>query len=912
MLSILNNSTAFKARNNLNVANRGIAKSIERLSSGLRINTAADDPSGLAVSERLRSQIKGLNRAASNAQNAASYMQTAESALDETHSILQRMRELAIEASDSTLTSTDRQTIQSEIAQLSEEVDRIATSTEFNTKKLLNGDATALWSSGSDKISAIIRGKVAEGNYEIEIDQEPVENHVLKTDIFSVKEDLQSVDNVDLSGTKASIADTDTAGGEAIDITLAFDDGVERTITDTSAGLQSVIDAINDDEVASRYVEAYFDSAGGVIIEALNEGEYANPFSIRSNVLDDGSTYLFSDTGGGVGTATFTFGDSAYYFNKDVGETSESGIANIENPDHMISGFEGTATYTISVDTSNTFDGTNTGEKSALFAQGVTDGFSAASTIDNLSIVSDTSQDILVQEGGANLMVEAVETKGFADSTDSGTFKLRFSFDDGENWTVQTFTKDTAGSGGGGFSDSGSGIQLTDGINSVNIWHNSDLQLNTGDKILITLTDNESASSGTNADDITVTTEISDGYGNSVQNSRIYRFVNEELDESDTELSVVQLDVQDGDWNIGTITVDFDNNDVSSGEVKFDIESGGIAGKDTELWKIDRFYDNDDNFILGDNGKTISIYNERGEKADFFIDAQHTIGEVAEKINDAIKDDLDMGTSVENVDKNIAVYVNEAVPGTDESLQGSIVVRSPEMSKSGRLYFSAHEDVLNALSIVTANDDEMPPSSSEIKVTDLTDGNLLATVTSGSHIFKNIISGVDIEIEPDTDISVVWSGTDRKFVFSSAKELVKEQLHISDNSKYFHVGANRNQSISGHIADMSAHALGVDNILVTDQSVSQKAIDQIDDALDRVSRERGRIGSVINRLGYTINNLRVQEENTMAAESQIRDVDVARETMKLIRNQVLSESAQTMLTQASQMTVNLLGIIKSE
>lgn len=906
MLSILNNSTSLKARNNLVVANRGIAKSIEKLSSGLRINTAADDPSGLAISERLRSQIKGLNRAASNAQNAASYMQTAESALNETHSILQRMRELAIEASDSTLTSTDRQTIQNEIDQLSEEVDRIATSTEFNTKKLLNGDASALWSSSSDKINAVIRGKVDEGNYEIEIEQGPVENHVLKTDIFSVKENFQSVDNVDLSGTKASIADTDTAGGEAIDITFAFDDGVERIITDTSTGLQSVIDAINNDEVASQYVEAYFDSAGGVIVEALNEGEYANSFSIRSNVLDDGSTYLFSDTGGSVGTATFTFGDSGYYFNKEVGETSESGITNIENPDHMISGFEGTATYTISVDTANTFDGTNTGEKSALFAQGTTDGFSAASTIDNLSIVSDTAQDILVQQGGANLMLELLETKGFTDSTDTGTFKIRFSFDDGENWTVQTFNKDED------FTDNTKGIQVTDGVNSINLSGTDAIQFNTDDKILIALTDNESASSGTTADDITVSTEISDGYGNSVQNSRTYRFIDGELDESDTELSVVQLNVLDGDWNVGTITIDFDDNSVSSGEVKFDIESGGVAGKDTELWKIDRFYDNDDNFILGDNGKTISIYNERGEKANIFIDAQNSIGEVAGKINDAIKDDLDMETGVENVDKNIAVYVNEAVPGTDESLQGSIVIRSPEMSKSGSLYFSADEDVLNALSIVTTNDGALPPSSTQIKITDLTNGKLLKSGTSGNHNFRNILPGLDIEINPHTDVSVAWSGTDKKFVFSSAEGFVKEQLHVADNAKYFQVGANRHQSIRGHVAEMSAHALGVDSVLVIDPSTSQKATGQIDDALDRVSRERGRVGSVINRLNYTINNLRVQEENTMAAESRIRDVDVARETMELIKNQVISQAAQSMITQANQMTIDLLGLLKSE
>ncbi len=901
MLSILNNPTAVSARNNLNVANRGMSKSIERLSSGLRINGAADDPSGLAISERMRTQINGLSRAAANAQDAVSYMQTAEGALNETHSILQRMRELSIQAANGTLTSTDRQTIQNEINQLSEEVDRIATSTEFNTKKLLNGDASALWSSSSDKVGAIIRGKVAEGNYELEINQEPVENHVLKTDIFKVKEGVQSVDNVELNGTKASIKDTDTAGADAIDVTFTFDDGVERTITDTTAGLQSAVDAINNDEVASQYVTAYFDSGGAVTVEALNEGDYANSFSIRSNISDTGAydDYLFYNAT--AGTATATFGDDSYEFHNAEGETSESGIVGIEDPDHLISGFSGTASYTMAVDTSNTFDGTNTGEIKATFSQGTANGFSAASTINNLDVVSDDDQDIEIQAGGANLMIEALETTGFTDSADTGDFKLRFSFDDGDTWTEQTFTKDT------GMSDATTGIQLTDGVNSVNLSGTDAIQFNAGDKMLIALTDNES-SDGSDADDITVTTEIADGAGNATQDSRTFRFIDGELDESSTELSVVQLDVQDGNWNVGTVTVDFGDNDVASGEVQFDIESGGVAGKDTELWKIDRFYDDDGNFILGDNGKMISVYNESGEKADIFIDAQNTIGEVAGKINDAIKDGLDMGTGVDNVDKNIATYVNEAMPGTDEALQGTIVVRSPEMSMAGQLYFSADEDLMNALSIVTINSPEVDPT--EVTVRDAHTGDFIGSEKVANNVIKNVISGVDIEVDPNADISVEWNETNKEFVFNSAEGSMKEYLHIVDNAKDFQIGANANQTTASYIGEMTSRALGVDEVLVTDQATAQKAIGKIDDAIDTVSSERARIGSVINRLNYTINNLSVQEENAIAAESRIRDLDMAKEASNLTKNQILSQAAQAMLSQANNMTAGLLGLLQ--
>jgi flagellin len=116
------------------------SKSLEKLSSGYRINRAGDDAAGLAISEKMRGQIRGLNQAERNAQDAISLIQTAEGALNETHSILQRMRELAVQSASDTNTDDDRKELQKEISQLLEEIDRISTDTEFNTMTLLNGD----------------------------------------------------------------------------------------------------------------------------------------------------------------------------------------------------------------------------------------------------------------------------------------------------------------------------------------------------------------------------------------------------------------------------------------------------------------------------------------------------------------------------------------------------------------------------------------------------------------------------------------------------------------------------------------------------------------------------------------------------------------------------------------------------
>ena len=136
---INHNISALNTYRQLSINNTATGKSLEKLSSGYRINRAGDDAAGLAISEKMRGQIRGLNQAIRNAQDGISLIQTAEGALAETHSMLQRMRELAVQANNGTYTDADLEEIQKEIEQLKAEIDRIAEKTEFNTKPLLNG-----------------------------------------------------------------------------------------------------------------------------------------------------------------------------------------------------------------------------------------------------------------------------------------------------------------------------------------------------------------------------------------------------------------------------------------------------------------------------------------------------------------------------------------------------------------------------------------------------------------------------------------------------------------------------------------------------------------------------------------------------------------------------------------------------
>ncbi len=164
-MRINHNIAALNTHRQLNTAAAGQSKSMEKLASGLRINRAGDDAAGLAISEKMRAQVRGLDQAAANAQDGISMIQTAEGALNETHSILQRMRELADQSANGTNTADDRKAIQDEVKQLKEEIDRIGNTTEFNTQKLLNGNlkSVAGASVGQDTTTGAIVGKLEGG-----------------------------------------------------------------------------------------------------------------------------------------------------------------------------------------------------------------------------------------------------------------------------------------------------------------------------------------------------------------------------------------------------------------------------------------------------------------------------------------------------------------------------------------------------------------------------------------------------------------------------------------------------------------------------------------------------------------------------------------------------------------------------
>ncbi len=322
-MRVYHNIPALFTYNSLSTTNDQLQKSINKLSTGLRINSAADDAAGLAISEKMRGQIRGLDMAVRNAQDGISMIQTAEGALNETQSILQRMRELSVQAANDTLTANDRQAIQLEIDQLKDEVDRIANTTQFNKKKLLDGSASILWSTDKADTKVFVRGglrqvdahgqKTAlEGNYKVTIEaQEVGQGQVLKTDIFKLKHNTSNGLDGDVASAASKLQDIDKfwdANGKFMfddpqTLTLVMGDGQQRSVTiyadDTLASLAEKLGGAIQD-MQSAYVST-------TAVAASNLVQYVAPGSAATSgsLTVEGTIVISSAVVGKAGEITF-------------------------------------------------------------------------------------------------------------------------------------------------------------------------------------------------------------------------------------------------------------------------------------------------------------------------------------------------------------------------------------------------------------------------------------------------------------------------------------------------------------------------------------------------------------------------------------------------------------------------------
>ncbi|MBR1602868.1 MAG: flagellin [Synergistaceae bacterium] len=783
----------------VNNTSNSLEKSIQKLSTGLRINSAADDAAGLSISEKMRAQIGGLDRAVANAQDGVSLIQTAEGALTETHSILQRMRELSVQAANDTLTQQDRSYIQEEVDLLRDEIDHIGNTTTFNTKKLLNGDAAVLWSSDNLTTKALVRGglreidqfgqkKSFEGNFKISIKADPGTAEVQKTDIFKVKHKTN----------KYTIEDEDLV----TDITaegLKFDDkNTKYTVASGAITNTGLVAVAGGDNKATSFTS-------GSISGSATAGT-ASQFTITLSSLTPGTWDTVNNTAGSTGSATFTISG---FLTKDDGTVEE-----INMTKNVTLGAPQSATDLI---------GTVTDQTEAISTK--------ARTATGLTFTTAGTTFATAEEGDVGLFSYATA------SSETGNAAVTVASDgDSLNSVARSYALDTA-------KVEGKTVEL----NQLAL--NTDTGAVTRSKVKVTFGDDV-------CDDTAGTSKLT--------------------------------------GNLATIE---------------QYKIGEVANNMTQLHDIDKFWDSQGNFML-DDPQTITITQGNGKQASVTLYAYDTIKDVETKLNDAIADQLGQKAYVDN-DEQFVNYVNVGgkAETTAESVEGTFVIRSAVAGKDGTLRFaSKNEDLINALSLNT-----LQTATESVYTVNITDAHTGESIVSNEKITGNQLIGklhenIDVEFDAMTGITSKWDDVTKKFTASGKEETTT--LHLADNTMTFQIGANEGDDMGINIGDMRSHALGLDSVLVTDRDSASRSITIIDNAIDKVSTQRAKLGAYQNRLEHTMTNLETSSENLSAAESRIRDTDMAKEMMNFTKLNIMLQAGNSMLAQANQLPQNVLSLIR--
>lgn len=760
-LRINNNISSIGAYNNLSRSSSNMEKSINKLSSGYRINNASDDAAGLSISEKMRVQIRSLNRANTNAQDAVSMLQTAEGGLNETESILQRMRELAIQASNDTLTSSDRLEIQKEIGQLRTSIDDLTRTTEFNTKKLLNGSQTALISSSSEYISTIQKGEVgSSGDYELEA-------RLLKRGTSQVQTTHKFLDKNtgELATGITKLEDIEQFYNSSGVFALASPQ--KLTLSNNSVSTEVTLDGKMTLNQLAATLQTAMTSSKGLDIKD-SKVKMVNPDS-------DGEGGYLSLTSGGIGNSGdfFITGNQAMMdiFGFTVTRESKNNVLQVSATD--ISGNKKTI-KTSSQQMAGLIDGVD-----VVFDTKLTNDLSSAHITTNVDIIDAVRIPNTPYHGYGvanypiDMWVSIAAAPGHNNNIISVNIDVHitspqdYSFED----VVSSFTDDI-----------------------TNLWQNFDgdknWHPNTG--LSVSIVDNEICITKVATDDSPTTEFTIRQYNN--HNTTNY------------------LGIANGTYN-GSVVGSKDPSVAIRG-VRHDYNSG----------KPDIKFNVSD----GTNTTTVDFGRPTGANASIL-----EINDLMDRINNQLS----------------AAGVNVTATVEDNSIV---------------FYASTPEAIVETSAFDPGNDAQI-------------------------NYINNVIG----------------------IPFARAEYEGKSfRVHVVDRSSQFQIGANTGQRMGISIGDMSAKALGIENLDMSTTKGAQYAIKKLDQALSKVSAERSKLGAYSNRVSHTMSNLENAATNFTDAESRIRDADMAAEMINFISAQIMQQAGTAMLVQANtsgQSVLSLLG-----
>ena len=310
---VQHNLTAMNSNRMLGLTSKAQAKSTEKLSSGYKINRAADDAAGLSISEKMRKQIRGLTQASANAQDGISAVQTAEGALTEVHDMLQRMNELAIKAGNGTMSESDRQSVQDEIDQLITEIDRVSETTKFNETYLLKGEGKG---NKIDEVSARVDGKIQEAAIT-----------EARGNIFSGTLDMDAATKLD-----AGTEDTATVTYKDEEGNTRTKDVTFKTGTDAKTTAANLAEAINKDDTLKHIFKATSNGAGKLEVESKLDGTKTDSTKNAVTKIEFESARTAS-TGEVDGTAAVRMNkfDGAVTVKAAVGESYSFAVGAVKN-----------------------------------------------------------------------------------------------------------------------------------------------------------------------------------------------------------------------------------------------------------------------------------------------------------------------------------------------------------------------------------------------------------------------------------------------------------------------------------------------------------------------------------------------------------------------------------------------------
>ena len=729
-----------------------LEKSIAKLSSGLRINTAADDAAGLAISEKMRRQIRGLNRAVLNAQDGVSMIQTAEGALNESHSILQRMRELAIQSSNDTLTSNDRLEIQKEVVQLRDDLNRISRNTEFNTKKLLDGSQTALLSSTSNAVTGIIRGtsSVAGGDYDVSI-------ALLRAGVTEKKQSQ----------------------------IFTLNDGA-GTLADGGTQLQSI---------------AQFYDANGVFVLDVPQTLHMHGNTRDADVVLDGQMTL-DDLSADLQNAIVS---------QSGLDIDNSKVATVNTVQTQLAGVGGYLEITSGAVGDN-------GVISFAGDQRVMDALGVANTRNAIQ----GRVELTISDNFGNVRqvkTETNEASGLLDGMD-----LRF----------EAQAAQIAGTKG-----------LQEGIN---ITANGRIIMSVGGQTLtVSAFGGDYSMNG-----------LKTAFQNTIDGVPIQGL----------EVGVVE----------GELRFSYEKPASAAASISNTIKITTVSGGTTALGFLEGSYSG---FVDGKKDQTHSVW---GFSA--YVDTATTGIAGGESIVYTLGDgntanstlDVSAFQTMDNADLNAG---SDLIRFT--TFQASINRRLEAATIMARV-----DQVGSTMAFTTTRVGNVHRSNDGVltSMISLTVGTTSASAQNTALSMFGLAAG-----------TVKGSG-DKNF-----------RIHVVDNSPQFQIGADQGQAMGINIGDMSAEALGVANLDLTNVEGAQLAIGKLNKALDMVSSERSKLGAFQNRLEFAINNLRNTHSNLTAAESRIRDADIAMEMIEFTRNQIVQQSGTAMLAQANAVPQGVLQLL---